>query len=707
MKRYVLVGLIIGFSIAGVFIMAKGGGVHAATVQNTKHDLSAPAAGGTGPGPIRSGPSGGTSEICVFCHTPHGSAAASFQAPLWNKNLNTPAYQVYTSDVMGPLGLNYPAAEQPLPSVRAVHLKSRLCLTCHDGTIALGTLANLPSGFISDIPMSNAGAAITNMPTTAEGYIGVDLSDDHPIAIQYTTVDPELNPAVPVPPTAGVKVFPSGGNNYVECTSCHDPHEDTNPKFLVATNLHSQICTTCHQKNIGSATPAHDNSTASYNPNGTGSIGTQVGTALNGVFCMNCHYPHKAGVTTAQPNTENPPYGRYLLTFQEEQSCFNNTNRWGNTVITCHGINALAATKNIESLVNGTKSSAHRVGAYGSYSGIHQATEAQAFNWLSTSQWHVDCSDCHNSHTAGNTNHTPGTNVIGNNSPLYGAGIVDITSWPAQGVGPVVGNPLLLGNVTAYESLGTTTSTSMPAGYYEFQICLKCHSSFAWNGGAIPSPPTGMTDQALEFNRNNLSYHPVVQANPNRYLGLPAASLTGGFAPGNTMYCSDCHGNDTPGGPQGPHGSNAFASSIPSRFMLASNYTDVYSNAVASTLPLSELCFKCHSEVVYQSGAANQAGTGFMTNLGTNLHTQHRIDAPAYAPQSTYAYRCVNCHAIIPHGYNRKAMIVLPTDPSAATYTPTGGPLIATAPLALPGNYADGFANRNVNCTTTTTGCHQ
>src|SRR3990172_11527192 len=81
----------------------------AANVQGTKHDLSIPAAwGGTGPGPIRADVSSFVSEICVFCHTPHGAAAAAAGAPLWNKNVDPasdPGYVEYSSDVLSKLGI--------------------------------------------------------------------------------------------------------------------------------------------------------------------------------------------------------------------------------------------------------------------------------------------------------------------------------------------------------------------------------------------------------------------------------------------------------------------------------------------------------------------------------------------------------------------------------------------------------------------------
>ena len=34
----------------------------------------------------------------------------------------------------------------------------------------------------------------------------------------------------------------------LQCASCHDPHDDSNPSFLVIDNTGSDLCQTCHTK---------------------------------------------------------------------------------------------------------------------------------------------------------------------------------------------------------------------------------------------------------------------------------------------------------------------------------------------------------------------------------------------------------------------------------------------------------------------------
>ena len=93
------------------------------TCSNTKHNLVGHRARG------RSARSGET-RICVFCHTPHN---ATPESPLWNRELEPQIYTVYASPT-----LRAGALPQPFGP-------TKLCLTCHDGTIAMGAVLN-PAG---------------------------------------------------------------------------------------------------------------------------------------------------------------------------------------------------------------------------------------------------------------------------------------------------------------------------------------------------------------------------------------------------------------------------------------------------------------------------------------------------------------------------------------------------------------------------------
>ena len=98
-------------------------------------------------------------------------------------------------------------------------------------------------------------------------------------------------------------------------------------------------------------------------------------------------------------------------------------------------------------------------------------------------------------------------------------------------------------------------------------MCLKCHSAAAYAStppDASPNPTAGTsywpiakyTDQALEFNPNNPSYHAVWGGSKASVYGTYVTSA--GWSATSSMYCSDCHRPDTVTTPsvRGAHASN-------------------------------------------------------------------------------------------------------------------------------------------------------
>ena len=106
-----------------------GSGVASAQISGDvlgSHDMS-PASGS----PI----TGNLGSPCLYCHAPHSGINGTpgvGGTPLWSQKLSSvPSYQVYTSTTM----VNKTTTSPPLGS------NSTLCLSCHDGTVALGTLS--------------------------------------------------------------------------------------------------------------------------------------------------------------------------------------------------------------------------------------------------------------------------------------------------------------------------------------------------------------------------------------------------------------------------------------------------------------------------------------------------------------------------------------------------------------------------------------
>ncbi len=172
-------------------------------------------------------------EICVVCHTPHNADISVVTAPLWNHELSTSSYTVYSS----------PTMDESVPQPLGI---SKLCLSCHDGTIATDNYGGNMNGvnFI-----------------TSSANLGTDLSNDHPISITWThnTVGrisgntwghcTSCHDNIGEDPAKFPMPFYSydGGITYkVECSSCHDPHYNGHDKMLRLSNDKSNICMTCH-----------------------------------------------------------------------------------------------------------------------------------------------------------------------------------------------------------------------------------------------------------------------------------------------------------------------------------------------------------------------------------------------------------------------------------------------------------------------------
>jgi len=194
------------------------------SVRNTKHNLSV-----SGPGTVRAATE---TRVCVFCHTPHSSTA---QAPLWNREDPGGSYQMYWSETMDAYA-SPGGAPQPNGS-------SKLCLSCHDGTIALGS--TIASGTIS------MSGGITTMPSFSPSFLGRDLSGDHPVSFVVTDNLIATNNAdgdVPLRSLAEIRSHPVvrlDDSDRIQCNTCHDPHHDPFGNFLLAPDA-GDLCIACH-----------------------------------------------------------------------------------------------------------------------------------------------------------------------------------------------------------------------------------------------------------------------------------------------------------------------------------------------------------------------------------------------------------------------------------------------------------------------------
>jgi predicted CXXCH cytochrome family protein len=297
---------------------ARGG---SGTIEGTPHDLSAVAGG----------------AACSFCHTPHGALPGT---PLWSHKLSTAVYKIYeSSSLVAKVG-------QPTGS-------SKLCLSCHDGTVALTeTLTGPPGG--AYMPAGGAN-------------LGTDLSDDHPISFVYSSglsaENAEIRPPLGLPEP--LKLDRSGE---LQCTTCHDAHNNTYGNFLVMPNERSGMCVSCHAMK-GWTTSTHENSTVLVAGANDPFLQTGQRGTLADVGCLACHRPHGAG-----------GHQRLLHFAQSEDNCLN-----------CH--NGTVATTDIRADL--LKVSRHNVFQYHD---VHDPRETAA-----AMPMHVECVDCHNPHAVQHT----------------------------------------------------------------------------------------------------------------------------------------------------------------------------------------------------------------------------------------------------------------------------------------------------------------
>ncbi|MBI5505239.1 MAG: cytochrome c3 family protein [Deltaproteobacteria bacterium] len=194
----------------------------AGTIANTKHDLSA-----TSTAAIKSG---SQTDTCVFCHVSHNSAPGVAR-PLWSHTLtNQNLTWAPTTTVRGTV--------LPTSITSAALTGSRACMSCHDGTVALGDLLNGTGGTVTG-PNVTAGklSGGVNLINPAA------MQSNHPIGVAKPAAATGFTSFKTVPSSSPVNYDSAG---YVQCGSCHNPHDNTFAPFLKIDPASGAICTSCH-----------------------------------------------------------------------------------------------------------------------------------------------------------------------------------------------------------------------------------------------------------------------------------------------------------------------------------------------------------------------------------------------------------------------------------------------------------------------------
>jgi predicted CXXCH cytochrome family protein len=270
MKKSVMLALCLAIGMLLVTSMAfaytlnsdNGSYVPGLGIAGSPHDLSS-----TGQGVLYgdTNEQAGLNRICIYCHAPHNTmsstqatAAGITYFPLWNHEVTMGQYGMYTNGTDMPSNTSHQSQAmaylQSTNSTRPGSV-SRLCLSCHDGTVSTNSygVGNAFNG-----QSSHMTGAAKNVRTGGQtkfligGTLGNDLSNHHPIGFPYaqTDVDNEIAKTDATMGTGGLHISDLLWKGNMECTTCHDVHnsKNTGEKFLWISDANSAFCGTCHLK---------------------------------------------------------------------------------------------------------------------------------------------------------------------------------------------------------------------------------------------------------------------------------------------------------------------------------------------------------------------------------------------------------------------------------------------------------------------------
>ena len=191
----------------GQIVPGDPGSYPSVSVVNTPHNLN------NYPGVSIPG-----NQVCLPCHTPHNALKSGDENVLWNHKETTETFTMYKAGA-------------------TLEGTSKMCLSCHDGVTAIDSY----------------GTTTGSVVITGSAKLGKDLSNDHPIGIQYPTAQPAeyKDPSTFAPGInngPGVQLVTISGADRVECTSCHTAHNNGLGNFLRVPIQESFLCLQCHIK---------------------------------------------------------------------------------------------------------------------------------------------------------------------------------------------------------------------------------------------------------------------------------------------------------------------------------------------------------------------------------------------------------------------------------------------------------------------------
>ncbi len=564
-----------------------------------------------GPG-SQSPVTGARPDSCAYCHAPH----SGLNTGLWNQKLTKQTYATYSSSTE--------KNNVTQPMLGAV---SNQCLSCHDGTVAVG--ATVAYGQVTTRGSMNAADVFgSNLQSSHPFSLALPLQDNIDLAASLAANGSTADP------TGAVKLIK--GN--VECTSCHNPHvqakDPVSLNFLVKDSSNGQLCLACHDpsRTMGGqinpladwSTSAHALSTSKISPQALlGSYPTVAADA-----CISCHSSHNASGPTR------------LLRGQNEQDC-----------ISCHNgganVSPIAPYANVFA-----EYAAPKVGhPFPASTNPHDATEAILLN----NNRHATCVDCHNAH---------GSEPVGVFPP---APLIRISQKDIAGISASDGTTLLTPAVNQFEN------------------CLRCHGTSSGKQilpiyGYFPVRAVSAGDPLnliSQFAVAATSSHPVMHARSSA-LSQPSLlasmlnldGITPGRAMGTQILCTDCHNSDDNrefggSGASGPHGSR-WTHILERRYEFST--AAIPGQAISNLFPNPDLsvngpyalCAKCHdvANQIVKNTSWNHHGDHINTGVScSTCHTAHGVGATGGTISGerlvNFDVNVVAPNGLLPVSYNR------------------------------------------------------
>ena len=257
----VVVGLVLLISSYASSFTPDGAYVPGSGINGTVHDL-----GTAHNGMDYTNPADPLNRICIFCHAPHNTyrlstatggagpqAPAAFDyLPLWNHELQADTnYTMYENGPGAPQ--SGPKASQAILNGMAPGSTSLLCLSCHDGSVAVNSYGNTDQ--LARSQSTGTAFISTSYVIGQDKYLG----NHHPIGFNYDAVqaaDIEIRSAdtAMLTPATFVRdhLYASGT---MECGTCHSVHNKGNAgeTLLWRSDQNSELCLTCHDKGVYTA----------------------------------------------------------------------------------------------------------------------------------------------------------------------------------------------------------------------------------------------------------------------------------------------------------------------------------------------------------------------------------------------------------------------------------------------------------------------